>query len=105
VGPYGCTAVVEPSQGALFSLSVGIPFAPARWSRGADTAGRSQSRCPDPPCRRTPSAELQAQWAGYAWPAARTSAHMLAAMPPGSFPGVDDVAVYEFLAAQEHFSR
>jgi hypothetical protein len=30
---------------------------------------------------------------------------MLAAMPPGAFPGVDDVAVYEFLAAQEHFNQ
>ena len=105
VGTYWCTAVVEPSQSALFSLSVGIPFEQARWFRGADTAERSQSNCPDPTCCRTPSAELQAQWAGHAWPAARTNAHMLAAMPPGSFPGVDDVAVYEFLAAQEHFSR
>ena len=105
VGTYWCTAVVEPSQSALFSLSVGIPFEQARWFRGADTAERSQSHCPDPTCCRTPSAELQAQWAGHAWPAARTNAHMLAAMPPGSFPGVDDVAVYEFLAAQEHFSR
>src|SRR5699024_3756589 len=136
VGTYWCTAVVEPSQSALFSLSVGIPFEQARWFREADTAERSQSNCPDPTCCRTPSAaplfplsvgipfeqaawfrgadtaersqsncpdptccrtssaELQAQWAGYAWPAARTNAHMLAAMPPGSFPGVDDVAVY-----------
>ncbi|MDN6637076.1 MAG: helix-turn-helix domain-containing protein [Yaniella sp.] len=105
VGTYWCTAVVEPSQSALFSLSVGIPFDQARWFRGADTAERSRSNCPDPTCCRTPSAELEAQWGGNAWPAARTNAHMLAAMPPGAFPGVDDVAVYEFLAAQEQFSR
>lgn len=105
VGTYWCTAVVEPSQSALFSLSVGIPFEQARWFRGADTAERSQSNCPDPTCCRTPSPELEAQWGGYAWPAARTNAHMLAAMPPGAFPGVDDVAVYEFLAAQEHFQQ
>ena len=105
VGTFWCTAVVEPSQSSLFSLSVGIPFDEARWFRGADTAERSQSNCPDPTCCRTPSAELEAQWGGYAWPAARTNAHMLAAMPPGAFPGVDDVAVYEFLAAQEHFSQ
>ena len=105
VGTYWCTAVVEPSQAALFSLSVGIPFDHARWFRGADTAERSSSNCPDPTCCRTPSAELEAQWGGNAWPAARTNAHMLAAMPPGAFPGVDDVAVYEFLAAQEQFSR
>ncbi|WP_022870505.1 helix-turn-helix transcriptional regulator [Yaniella halotolerans] len=105
VGTYWCTAVVEPSQSALFSLSVGIPFNHARWFRGADTAERSRSNCPDPTCCRTPSAELEAQWGGHAWPAARTNAHMLAAMPPGAFPGVDDVAVYEFLAAQQHFSR
>lgn len=103
VGTFWCTAVVEPSQSSLFSLSVGIPFEQARWFRGVDTAERSQSNCPDPTCCRTPSPELEAQWGGYAWPAARTNAHMLAAMPPGAFPGVDDVAVYEFLAAQEHF--
>lgn len=105
VGTFWCTAVVEPSQSALFSLSVGIPFDQARWFRGADTAERSQSNCPDPTCCRTPSPELEAQWGGYAWPAARTNAHMLAAMPAGAFPGVDDVAVYEFLAAQEHFTQ
>lgn len=105
VGTFWCTAVVEPSQSALFSLSVGIPFDEARWFRGAETAERSQSNCPDPTCCRTPSAELEAQWGGYAWPAARTNAHMLAAMPPGAFPGVDDVAVYEFLAAQEHLQQ
>jgi len=105
VGTFWCTAVVEPSQSSLFSLSIGIPFDEARWFRGADTAERSQSNCPDPTCCRTPSPELEAQWGGYAWPAARTNAHMLAAMPPGAFPGVDDVAVYEFLAAQEHFNQ
>lgn len=105
VGTFWCTAVVEPSQSSLFSLSVGIPFDEARWFRGAETAERSQSNCPDPTCCRTPSAELEAQWGGYAWPAARTNAHMLAAMPPGAFPGVDDVAVYEFLAAQEHLQQ
>ncbi|GAA2032036.1 hypothetical protein GCM10009720_10380 [Yaniella flava] len=105
VGTFWCTAVVEPSHSSLFSLSVGIPFNQARWFRGADTAERSRSNCPDPTCCRTPSAELEAQWGGYAWPAARTNAHMLAAMPPGSFPGVDDVAVYEFLAAQEHLGQ
>lgn len=105
VGTFWCTAVVEPSQQSLYSLSVGVPFDQARWFRGADTAERSNSNCPDPTCCRTPSAELAAQWDGYAWPAARTNAHMLAAMPPGSFPGVDDVAVYEFLAAQEQFHQ
>lgn len=105
VGTFWCTAVVEPSQSALYSLSVGIPFDEARWFRGAETAERSQSNCPDPTCCRTPSPELEAQWGGYAWPAARTNAHILAAMPPGAFPGVDDVAVYEFLAAQEHFNQ
>ena len=105
VGTFWCTAVVEPSQASLFSLSVGVPFEQARWFRGADTAERSRSHCPDPTCCRTPSPELEAQWGGYAWPAARANAHMLAAMPSGAFPGVDDVAVYEFLATQEHFHQ
>src|SRR5699024_12807122 len=58
VGTYWCPAVVEPSQSALFSLSVGIPFDQARWFRGADTAERARSTCPGPTCCRTPSAEL-----------------------------------------------
>jgi hypothetical protein len=32
-----------------------------------------------------------------AWPSARAHSHVLSALPAGSFPGVDDADVYEFL--------
>jgi len=35
--------------------------------------------------------------AGLAWPSARVHSHLLAAMPPGVFPGVDDTEGLQFL--------
>jgi XRE family transcriptional regulator, fatty acid utilization regulator len=100
-GTYWCTAVVEGNSSGFYSLSIGVPFDHARWFRGADTTHRSVSRCPDPTCCRLPSPELEAEWGGHAWPAARANAHLLAAMPSGAFPGVDEVEIFEFLRAQE----
>lgn len=99
-GTYWCTAVVESSSSGLYSSSIGVPFDQARWFRGRDTTSRSVSRCPDPTCCRLPSPELEAEWGGHAWPAARTNAHILAAMPTGAFPGVDEVEVFQFLQEQ-----
>ena len=38
-----------------------------------------------------------ARWEGMAWPSARAHSHILSALPTGSFPGVDEADVYEFL--------
>lgn len=99
-GTYWCTAVVEGHSSGFYSLSIGVPFDEAKWFRGKETTSRSVSRCPERGCCREPSEELEADWGGHAWPAARANAHLLAAMPPGAFPGVDEVEVFEFLAAQ-----
>lgn len=101
-GTFWCTAVVEGHSSGFYSLSIGVPFDSARWFRGKETTSRSISRCPDPTCCRLPNAELEAAWGGHAWPAARANAHLLAAMPAGAFPGVDEVEVFEFLQSQEH---
>ena len=37
------------------------------------------------------------RWDGMAWPSARAHSHVLLALPAGSFPGVDETDVYEFL--------
>lgn len=100
VGTYWCTARVEGHSSGLYSLSVGVPFEHVKWFRGRDTKERSQSRCPDPSCCRQPPKELAKNWAGQAWPATRANAHLLAAMPTGAFPGVDQTEVYEFLQRQ-----
>lgn len=99
-GTFWCTAVVEGHSSGLYSLSIGVPFDDARWFRGKDTTSRSVSRCPDPTCCRLPSPELESAWGGNAWPAARANAHLLAAMPSGAFPGVNEVEVFEFLQRQ-----
>ncbi|MGJ7441493.1 helix-turn-helix domain-containing protein [Aquipuribacter sp. MA13-6] len=106
-GTYWCTAHVDRRPGAGaddtddFSVAVGVPYAHVKWFRGRETTERSTSRCPDPTCCRRPPAELSRRWGGYAWPSARAQSHLLATLPPGTFPGVDDTEVYEFLQAHD----
>ncbi|MGG5752703.1 helix-turn-helix domain-containing protein [Zafaria sp. Z1313] len=99
VGTYWCTARTERHSSGTYSLSIGVPFQHVKWFRGRDTTERSKSRCPDEACCRRPPADLARQWAGQAWPAARANTHLLAALPPGAFPGVDETEVYRFLRA------
>lgn len=96
-GTYWCTVHVESTRSGEFSVTVGTPYEHARWFRGGDTTRRTVSRCPDPACCRRPPAALVSQWEGQAWPSARVHSHLLAALPPGTFPGVDAQDVYEFL--------
>lgn len=98
-GTYWCTARTERSSGGEFSLSIGVPYAHVKWFRGRDTKERSKSLCPDENCCRRPPKALADDWVGYAWPSARAHSHLLAALPPGAFPGVDETEVYSFLAA------
>ena len=100
-GTFWCTSMIENGPDGLFALSVGTPFEHARYFRGADTRHRVTSTCPDPRCCRRPDPELEAAWGGHVWPAARMHAHLLAAMPTQTFPGVDEREVFEFLQAQE----
>ena len=96
-GTYWCTTHVERTGSGDFAIDVGVPFEHARWFQGRDTTVRARSTCPDPGCCRRPPTELAERWAGEAWPSARAHSHLLAAIPPGTFPGVDDTEVYEFL--------
>lgn len=97
-GTYWCTARTERAASGEFSLSIGVPYAHVKWFRGRDTDIREKSFCPDESCCRRPPADLAQEWAGQAWPSARAHSHLLAAMPPGAFPGVDETEVYAFLA-------
>lgn len=99
-GTYWCTAMVDRTSNGSFSVSVGVPYAQVKWMRGRETTARSASRCPDPTCCAQPPAELARRWEGAAWPSARVHSHLLAAMPPGVFPGVDDTEVLNFLEQQ-----
>lgn len=96
-GTYWCTAAVESTADGLFSVNVGVPYQQVKWMRGRETTSRSKSRCPDPNCCTRPPSELARKWDGAAWPSARAHSHLLAALPPGVFPGVDDTEVLAFL--------
>lgn len=106
-GTYWCTAHVDRRPGAGkddtddFSVAVGVPYAHVKWFRGRETTERSTSRCPEETCCRRPPEDLSRRWDGYAWPSARAQSHLLATLPPGTFPGVDDTEVYEFLRSHD----
>lgn len=97
-GTFWCTAVAEQTPAGPFSVSLGVPFDQVRWMRGRDTTARRVSRCPDPRCCTQPPPDLARAWAGQVWPSARAHSHLLAVMPPGVFPGVDDTEVLRFVA-------
>ncbi len=97
-GTYWCTARVDrTSEGGAFSTSIGVRLKDSKWFRGGTTKQHSVSKCPDETCCRQASPELMQRWSAFSWPSARTHAHLLAALPPGTFPGVDDEQVYRFL--------
>ncbi|CAN5382167.1 acetate metabolism transcriptional regulator RamB [soil metagenome] len=98
-GTYWCTSSIQNTASGAFSVSVGTPFAHVKWFRGRDTARRYTSRCPDPSCCRQPPPALATRWKSHAWPSARLNSSLLAAMPTGTFTGVDLTEVYEFLDA------
>jgi transcriptional regulator with XRE-family HTH domain len=80
-----------------FSITVGVPFVHSTWFRGRETTNRVTSTCPDAACCRRPDAGLSERWRGRAWSSAKLHAHILSPLPSGTFPGVDDQELYEFL--------
>ncbi|MDJ0334645.1 helix-turn-helix domain-containing protein [Salinibacterium sp. G-O1] len=80
-----------------FSISIGVPFAHSKWFRGRETTNRMSSTCPDETCCRRPDSRLTERWSGKAWSSAKLHAHVLSPLPAGTFPGVDDRELYEFL--------
>jgi predicted transcriptional regulator len=82
-----------------FSITIGVPFNHSKWFRGCETTNRRASTCPDESCCRRPEPLLSDRWSGQAWSSAKLHAHILAPLPSGTFPGVDDRELYEFLDA------
>jgi predicted transcriptional regulator/DNA-binding XRE family transcriptional regulator len=96
-GTFWCMAHVDPGTERGSAITVGTGYENSRWFRGRDTTQRTVSRCPDGDCCQRPPASLATRWEGMAWPSARAHSHILSALPTGSFPGVDESDVYEFL--------
>jgi XRE family transcriptional regulator, fatty acid utilization regulator len=97
-GTYWCVAFVDPGRERGSAITLGVPYEHSRWFRGRETTKRVNSACPDGDCCQRPPAALAARWEGMAWPSARAHSHILSAtLPTGSFPGVDQAEVFEFL--------
>ena len=96
-GTYWCTSSIQITPSGTFSVSVGTTFEDARWFRGRDTKKRFKSTCPDERCCRRPSDALASRWDEMAWPSAQLNSSLLAAIPTGTFTGVDRVGIYDFL--------
>jgi XRE family transcriptional regulator, fatty acid utilization regulator len=96
-GTYWCVAHIDPGRERGFAITLGVPYEHSRWFRGRDITRRTASTCPSPDCCQRPPAELAERWEGVAWPSARAHSHILSALPTGTFPGVDEADVYEFL--------
>jgi XRE family transcriptional regulator, fatty acid utilization regulator len=96
-GTFWCVAQIDPGLQHGFAITLGVPYEQSRWFRGRDTTRRTESTCPAPECCQQPPHELAERWEGLAWPSARAHSHILSALPTGSFPGVDQRDVYEFL--------
>lgn len=94
---YWCVAHVDSGRERHFAITVGVPYESSRWFRGRETTVRAASKCPAGPCCRRPPADLAERWDQMAWPSARAHSHVLAVLPPGTFPGVDETDVYGFL--------
>lgn len=99
-GTFWCSAVAERGEHESTSVSVGTPYAHVKWFRGRETLHRSTSRCPDPRCCQLPPSELASKWADASWPSARVHSALLASLPAGAFPGVDQTEVVQFLERQ-----
>ncbi|WP_375388852.1 helix-turn-helix domain-containing protein [uncultured Amnibacterium sp.] len=97
-GTYWCSTQTGTSAAEEFSITVGVRFADSKWFRGRDTAARADARTAGVPRDEQDAALLQ-HWRGRAWPSAKLHAHILAPLPTGTFPGVDDEEVYRFLDA------
>lgn len=96
-GTFWCGTHVEADRTPHHAVTVGAGFDDAQHFRGRDTELRTVSGCPDGECCRVASPDLTARWDGYVWPSTKAHSHVLAALPAGSFPGVDITEVYEFL--------
>jgi transcriptional regulator with XRE-family HTH domain len=96
-GSFFESTQIGTSSSDEFSITLGVPFADSKWFRGRETTRREQSRCPDVSCCKRPPAELAQHWKSRAWTSAKVHAHIFSPLPSGTFPGVDDRELYEFL--------
>lgn len=96
-GTFFESAQTGTTESDEFSITIGVPFEASKWFRGRDSVIRRTSTCPDETCCKRPDDRLSARWRDSAWSSARLHAQILSPLPQGTFPGVDDRELYEFL--------
>ncbi len=82
-----------------FSITLGVPYAESKWFRGRESQRRESSTCPAASCCRRPEDGLMEHWQGQGWASPRVRSHLFAPLPHGTYPGVEDRELYEFLEA------
>jgi XRE family transcriptional regulator, fatty acid utilization regulator len=100
-GQYWSSTYLDAARGRHHAITVGTQSRHSRHFRGSATPNVALSRCPNGSCCRLPPPELAARWSSVAWPSPRPHSHVLAALPAGSFPGLDLWDIYEFLDSNE----
>lgn len=100
-GTYWSTTKVQAGPSGEFSVSIGVPFKEVGVFRGRETTSRTTSFCPDPNCCRLAPEPLSQKWASQSWPTTGIPTNLLATLPTGVFPGVDQTEVFEFLELHE----
>ena len=88
-GTFFCTTHIEAGRDPAFAISMGVPFAEARWFRGRDTVNRATSTCPDPACCQMPDDELVSRWGDKVIVSARSQARILGMLAPDPYPELD----------------
>ncbi len=104
-GTFWESTQIGTSTADEFSITVGAAFDDAKWFRGREASIRKKSTCPDVECCKKPDQAMREKWAGKAWTSARFQAHVLSPLQAGTFPGVDDVELFEFLERHESPDR
>jgi len=88
-GTYFCTTHIEAGRQPGHAVTVGVPFADARWFRGRETGNRQISTCPDPTCCRTAAPDLQEKWSDKVIVSARSQDRILGLLAPDPYPELD----------------
>jgi len=98
-GTYFCTTHIEAGREPGHAVTVGVPFADARWFRGRETGNRQISTCPDPTCCRTAAPDLQEKWSDKVIVSARSQDRILGLLAPDPYPELDMPEVLDLVEA------
>lgn len=97
-GTFWSSAQTGETEDGGFSITCGVSFDDAKWFRGSNTAVRQVSKCPQTECCKNPRAAERERWQHKSWASAKMHQYILAPLPSGNFPGVDETEMYEFLS-------